>query len=301
MYHIFELKKFYQVHDQEMDISQPDTGHFNIFKMEDLAGSEDKPVSYSRRDFFKISLVQANGTVHYADRSVEARGTVLAFTNPMIPFLWERTGAEQTGFVCIFTEAFFTRYGSIRDCPVFQCKENGIMILSASEEIPFKELFEKIYDELLGEYEFKYDLLRSLVMEVVHAAQKLQPAQGRNIDNSKASERIAVKFKDLLERQFPIELNRRSIRLRSAADFAEVLNVQVNHLNKVLKTMTGQTTMQLISDRVMQEAGQLLRGTTWTVSEIAACLGFEEPNHFSAFFKRRSEFTPNQFRQLKKD
>ncbi|CAM4093178.1 AraC-type DNA-binding protein [Pedobacter westerhofensis] len=298
---VFELKKFYQVHDQEPDLLQPAAGHFNIFRMEDLTGSEDKPVSYSRRDFFKISLVKAEGNIHYADRTVEARGTVLAFTNPMIPFFWERTGAKQTGFVCIFTEAFFNRYGSVRDCPVFRNKDNGVMLLSPAEEFQFKALFEKIYSELTGDYEFKYDLLRSLVMEVIHTAQKKWPLQVNKTDPSKASERIAIKFRDLLEQQFPIELNRRSIRLRSARDFAGALNVQVNHLNKVLKTMTGQTTMQLINDRVIQEAGQLLKGTTWSVSEIARCLGFEEPNHFSAFFKSRSKFTPNQFRQLKKD
>jgi len=298
---ITELTTFYQDHQQQYDQSQPDVGHFNIFRMEDLVGPEDKPVSYSRRDFFKISFVKADGRVHYADRIVEAKGTVLAFTNPMIPFLWERTGAEQTGFVCIFTEAFFNRYGAIGEYPVFQHAGNGILLLTSQQESQFRALFEKIHLELQGNYEYKYDLIRSLVTEVVHAAQKLQPPQTQAAYGTKAAERIARMFKELLERQFPIELNRRMIRLRSAIDFADSLNVHINHLNKALKKMTGHTTMQLINDRIMQEARLLLKGTTWTVAEIARCLGFEEPNHFSAFFKTRSEFTPNQFRQLKKD
>ncbi|WP_158798963.1 AraC family transcriptional regulator [Pedobacter sp. L105] len=265
--------------------------------MEDLIGPEEKPVSYSRRDFFKISLVKAEGKVHYADHSVIASGTVLAFTNPIIPFMWEKTGARQTGFVCIFTEAFFTHYGTITEFPVFRNAANGILLLNSEQEKVFRAYFEKIYSELHGSYEFKYDLLRSLVMEVVHAAQKLQPVKLQSSNKTKAAERLVRLFKDQLEQQFPIELNRRSIRLRTAADFAESLHVHINHLNKTLKKMTGLTTMQLINDRIIQEAKLILKGTTWTIAEIAGCLGFEEPNHFSAFFRCRCGIAPNRFRQ----
>jgi AraC-like DNA-binding protein len=153
-----------------------------------------------------------------------------------------------------------------------------------------------MYDELNGDYAFKYDLLRNLLMEVIHAAQKMQPAIGKAVTGSNAAERIAALFADLLERQFPIELSSQVIMLHTPSAFARQLNVHVNHLNKALKEMTGRTTSQLINERIFREAGILLRSTNWTVNEIAFSLGFTEPNHFSSFFKTMAKMTPRQFR-----
>lgn len=63
----------------------------------------------------------------------------------------------------------------------------------------------------------------------------------------------------------------------------------------------GDTTSGLINKRIIQEAKVLLKGTVWSISEIAWTLGFEEANHFSSFFKRHTSFTPRQFRQHKID
>ena len=83
----------------------------------------------------------------------------------------------------------------------------------------------------------------------------------------------------------------------AASGFARQLNVHVNHLNKALKEITGKTTSQLINERILQEAKILLRSTNWTVNEIAWSLGFEEPNHFSGFFKSKAKISPNKFRK----
>ncbi|HEX9828412.1 MAG TPA: helix-turn-helix domain-containing protein [Flavobacteriaceae bacterium] len=40
----------------------------------------------------------------------------------------------------------------------------------------------------------------------------------------------------------------------------------------------------------------LLRETTWTISEIAHSLGFEEVAHFSNFFKRKTKMSPLSYR-----
>jgi len=53
----------------------------------------------------------------------------------------------------------------------------------------------------------------------------------------------------------------------------------------------------LINERLLQEAKILLKSTNWTITEIAWSLGFEEANHFSSFFKSRTNETPNKFRK----
>jgi AraC family transcriptional activator of pobA len=129
----------------------------------------------------------------------------------------------------------------------------------------------------------------------VHSALKLQPATTLYQD-SNAATRIASLFTELLERQFPIESPGQRVRLRSAESFAGQLAVHVNHLNRALKEVTGKTTTQLIASRLVQEAHALLKHTVWNVAEISYSLGFEEPAHFSNFFRKQTGVAPTAMR-----
>jgi AraC family transcriptional activator of pobA len=294
---IVELQSFYKAINQSPKGEGSEVGHFNIFKIEDILSPGNKSATYSRRSFFKISLITGHNKLHYADQTIEVRDTALVFTNPLIPYYWERISDRQLGYLCIFTEAFFNRFGNIKEYPVFQSVDSAIIPLKTRDASRFRKLFERMGEEIQGDYAYKYDLLRTLLMEVVHEAQKMQPAAGQPLAGSNASERIAGLFNDLLERQFPIELSDQVVKLSTPADFARQMNVHVNHLNKALKEVTDQTTSQLIAGRLIREARILLKSTTWTIAEIAFSLGFAESNHFSSFFKTRAGITAKQFRQ----
>ncbi len=297
-----ELQTFYKhIPNQALEPVNNEIGHFNLFKVEDMILQNHKPAIYSRRSFFKVSLVTGHSKIHYADQCIEVTDSVLVFTNPMIPYHWEIISEKQSGYICIFTEAFFNRFGSIKDYPVFQFTDAAVIPLAANEAIQFNELFLRMFNELQSDYVYKYDLLRNLLMDVIHTAQKMQPASGSLLVGSNAPERITALFAELLERQFPIELGNQVIKLNSPSAFAGQLNIHVNHLNKALKEITGQTTTQLIHDRIVQEAKVLLKSTTWTISEIAWSLGFDEPNHFSSFFKNQTKITPVKFRKANVD
>jgi AraC-like DNA-binding protein len=297
MSNILQVDTFYKNLKQPPRADSSQIGHFNIFRVEDLLLPKRKPLTYSRRSFFKISLVTGHSKIHYADKCIEVTDSVLVFTNPMVPYQWEIIGEQQSGYVCIFTEAFLNRHENINNYPVFQSAENAVIALNTADADKYNELFLRMYDELQGDYAYKYDLLRNLLMEIIHSAQKMQPV-ARNISKGpNASERIAALFTELLERQFPVEMAGQQIKIHTPAAFAAQLNIHVNHLNKALKEITGHNTSQLLAGRLLQEAKVLLKSTNWTIAEIAWGLGFEEPNHFSSFFKNHAGSTPNKFRQ----
>ncbi len=139
--------------------------------------------------------------------------------------------------------------------------------------------------------------LRNLVFELIHFGMKLQPAEVQQTQHGNAALRIASIFLELLERQFPIDDTHQSVGMRSPAEFAEQLNVHVNHLNRAFKQMTGKTTSQLIADRLIQESKILLNQSSWNVSEIAFGLGFNEVTHFNNFFKKHLNLSPTKFRK----
>ena len=83
---------------------------------------------------------------------------------------------------------------------------------------------------------------------------KMQPSINPLRQRLNASQRISALFLELLERQFPIDDSRPTVKLRYASDFANLLNVHINHLNRTMKETTQKTTTQIISDRILQES-----------------------------------------------
>ena len=274
-----------------------DIGHFNVFRLEDCMGAGKIPVQYSRREFYKISLMRGRHAYHYADKSIEVSGTTLLFFNPDVPYAFESLSDDSSGYFCIFKEAFFTNHirGGIRELPMFAPGGKPGYVLTESQDKHVSGIFEKMLEEIGSDYVYKYDLLRNYITELIHYALKSKPTETlyQHID---ANARITAVFTELLERQFPIESPSQRFSLRSARDFAEQLAVHVNHLNRAIRLTTGRTTTDHIFERLSNEAIALLKHTSWNVSEISYSLGFEDPAHFNHFFKKHTNMTPSSFR-----
>lgn len=274
-----------------------DLGHFNVFRLEDCHDADSPPINYSRRDFYKVCLIRGRNIYHYADKSIEIDGPTLIFFNPQVPYTWEPVSGDQTGFFCIFREAFFTENlrSNIYDLPMFKIGGKPAYFLNEVQEKFISDIFLKMLEEINSDYRYKYDLIRNYLTEMIHTAMKIEPTE-RLYQHPDANSRITSVFTELLERQFPIESPSQRFSLRSAKDFAEKLYVHVNHLNRAIKTTTGKTTTDLITERLTNEAMALLKHTDWNISEISYCLGFEEPAHFNNFFKRQLQMNPSAYR-----
>lgn len=83
---------------------------------------------------------------------------------------------------------------------------------------------------------------------------------------------------------------------RQVADYAQLLSVSANHLNKVVKEVTGRTASDSIREMLGQEAKSLLRYTDNSISEIAYRLDFSDPASFNRFFKAETGETPLAYR-----
>jgi len=278
------------------DSMRKEIGHFNLFKLEPYVEGQPNSIPYRRRDFYKIMLVKGNSRVHYADRVVEVQRQALSFSNPQIPYKWEHLDRIREGVYCIFTPQFFYQFGHFQDYEVFQPNGSHIFELNDEQYIEVDEIYQRMEIEFNSGYKYKFDTIRNLIFDLLHFALKLEPSTSLGTLPTNASQRISSLFMELLERQFPIDETHHSVNLRSASEFAEQLNVHVNHLNRVVKETTRKTTTQIISERILQEAKVLLHHTAWNVSEIAYALGFNEVTHFNNFFKKHQDTSPLKFR-----
>lgn len=275
---------------------QREMGQFNVFTIHNTPGNYVNCQPYNRKGFYKISLLNGRTRLFYADKDQEFQESALLFSNPSIPYSWEHLGDEQTGFYCIFTEAFFDENQHIKEYPVFKPGANALFELDTLQRSEISSIFRRMQEEIESDFVYKYDVLRNLTLELIYKALKMQPAEIQPYPASNGAVRVATLFTELLERQFPIESSSQRIRHRFPADYAEHLSIHINYLNRALKKVTGKTTSQLIAARIIQEARILLQHTDWNISEISWCLGFEELPHFINFFKKNEELSPKNFR-----
>lgn len=276
-------------------------GHFNVFNLEDLIPrfkADSGFMPYNRRAYYKISYVRGKNIAEYADKVINIEKNALLFATPKIPYNLNIQDTDQKGFFCIFTEDFLLQSKSgifLDELPIFKPGGYPVFQLTDSDADQVILLFQKMQVEIESNYLYKYDLMRNLVMELIHFGQKLQPFSSYNNTNT-GSVRVSSLFMELLERQFPIASPHQTLALRTAKDYADRLAVHSNHLNKVLKEHTGKTTTEHIASRVIQEAKILLKHTDWNISEIAYSLGFEQLSHFSSFFKTQTALSPVEIR-----
>lgn len=298
MNHSESITEFYNrvpaANQLNLSLNNAGSGHINVFTRN--ACSFLTP--YSRRDFYKISLIIGTGTLHYADKWIEIDRPALLFSNPIIPYSWEAKSEVQEGWFCLFTEAFLQagqQHSGLQDSSLFKIGGNPVFFVDELQQEEISSIFKKMMTEISSDYQQKYMLLHTYLQLLIHQAMKMLPAENYR-KHSNAASRITSLFQELLERQFPIDSPDAALKLNSAAAYANSLSLHVNHLNRAVKETTGKTTTEHIAQRIVQEARALLHHTAWNVSEIAYSLGFENPAYFNNFFRKMTGTTPGETR-----
>jgi AraC-like DNA-binding protein len=254
---------------------------------------------FSRRDYYKVLLLESKCLLHYAHHSLELDGPYLFFTNPHIPYSLELRTDRLHAYACLFTEEFVKgadRSESLHHSPLFRIGSTPLFQLPAPQTDYVRSIFQKMLTEQAGDYPFKGELIHTYVQLLLHEALHLQPVDTL-LQPQNAATRLTSRFLELLERQFPIELPTQQLPFKTPQDFADRLAVQVNHLNKAVKQVTGKPTSAHLAGRLLDEAKALLQHTDWSVASIAACLGFEYPTYFQNFFKKHTGCTPLSLRR----
>ena len=268
------------------------------FKAYEIDSKTGKGHSYSRKDFYKISLNTGKYIFHYADRSFETDGAILFFGNPHIPYSCEVLSTINQGYASLFTEDFLKlseRSEGLLQSPLFKIGGTPILAINKEQKKELAAIFQKMIAEQDTDYLYKDEMIRNYINLIIHEALKMQPSESYP-QQKNAAVRITSVFLELLERQFPIESTEQSLELKAAQDFARHLSVHVNYLNSSVKEITGKTTTEHIAERIISEAKALLQHTDWNIAEIAYALGFEYPTYFNNFFKKRTGHIPKSIR-----
>ena len=78
---------------------------------------------------------------------------------------------------------------------------------------------------------------------------------------------------------------------------ARKIYVHPDYLSKLFRKETGETLSHYIQRRRVQEAGHLLRYSTYAISEIATAFQFSSQSNFSQVFKKHTGLSPARYRE----
>ncbi|MCW3462704.1 AraC family transcriptional regulator [Chitinophaga nivalis] len=276
----------------------PVRGSFSVHERSEYPCQDE--VIASRRDYYKISLLsKGSGTFTIGEQRFEIDGPTLLFINPFELKTWRQSSAEQEGYYCLFTEQLFESRHNQEDLlqyPLFQLGAQAVFKLSPATT----EYLQSIFRQLMREYHenaaFKQEAILIYLKLLMLEGKRIAAQNQTPVRVLTAAQLLAQKFTDKLEKQFPIEYTHQQLPLKTAKEFAQVLNTHPNHLNACVKSVTGRTVSEHIRQRMLLEARLLLIHTDWHIAEIAWCLGFEDPGNFTHFFKNHSGQSPHLYR-----
>jgi AraC-like DNA-binding protein len=254
----------------------------------------------SRRDYYKITLLtKGQGSMTLGNDKFQITDPTLMFLNPHEIKSWEAAEGEQLGYYCLFTDLLFNSYPdqeNLLNHPLLQVGAKALFTLTAEQSLYLETIFKQLIKEYRENAAFKHEAILIYLKLLVLEGKRLVAQQPEFSRTLTAGQLLSNRFTDRLEKQFPIESPLRQVALKTAKEFAAVLNTHPNHLNACVKQATGRTVSEHIRQRILLEARLLLMHTDWPIAEIAWCLGFEDPGNFTHFFKNQGNISPHIYR-----
>ncbi len=183
------------------------------------------------------------------------------------------------GFVVLFKEALFADKPSLI---------NQLDSIPCQFDIPEETNLFSLLQHFYKEYQSNSDLeiLTAYLTLIIHKTQQL--AHNATAPNPSSSASDFYRFRALVNQHFGVQ--------RKIDFYAQELNMSPHRLNSVCKATAKASATDIIKQRVLIEAKNLITHTGMNVSEIAYSLGFSDASNFIKFFKAQAQITPNEYR-----
>lgn len=154
------------------------------------------------------------------------------------------------------------------------------------------ETFQRVFDEFESSCPGRNDLIEAYLTAALMLLGRAALPQARE-EAQDLNRRRIEELRNLIGRHFREQL--------PAEAYARLLNLSPAHLNRVVRTVTGESTHDLIMARVAEEARRALVFTPTSIQRIADSLGFADAAYFSRWFRRRTGHTPRDYREAERE
>ncbi len=254
-----------------------------------------------RHEFYAVALRHEGTNTEVMGKPLRAS---LFFNSPYQVVTWD-IAPDWKGWYIIFGKEFISMNPAwsrfILDFPFFRLDKTLAFDLPPDERLRadacFKRIFEEYHSESPDKFSFIQAYTQLLLVITKRFFDKCSP-ESTTPEHTRTADTVLVsRFQSLIESHSATEdAFGDHAEVRQASFYADLLNVHPNHLNAVVKRITGNTASYHIQEHLLLLAKSLLTQTELSTKEIAFRLHFSEPTHFTAFFKKQTGQTPQQFR-----
>lgn len=202
----------------------------------------------------------------------------------------EFTSADAEGVVCHFDPEVinFAHHPFLNELEFLRFTGHPLVHIPPESLPVITFLLRRIEAEFLGNLAHKYTLIQSyLITLFLELGRFTRPATS---SAQPASFRLAEKFKALLH----VHIREK----QQISDYATMLSVTPNHLNKCLRQATNRTATEWIQEMILLESKVLLSQTSLSIAEVASSVGMEDQSYFGRFFKKKLGITPSLYRKM---
>ncbi|SFT36849.1 AraC-type DNA-binding protein [Lishizhenia tianjinensis] len=284
------IKTYKHIEDNREDI------YFKVVRMSELVdrnkGEKEDP---HRHDYYTVLVVNKAKGVHKIDfEAYELSENQIYCVSPgQVHQVIEEESSE--GFVLLFSNDFLVQnhipLRFIEDLNLFRnFGETPPVTLDTLNMMRVNSLCELLIDyqnrSMKFHSEAQSSFLKLILIECNNACElpTHQHTQGIEVGNT-----LLKNFKKLINQHYK--------EIHTVNTYAEKMNITADHLNRTIKHLTGKTAKDHLDGRITLAAKRLLYFSTLSLKEIAFELGFNEPAHFSSYFKKIAGQSPSNYRK----
>lgn len=240
----------------------------------------DKP---HRHEYYTVLWSHNDGGKHIVDyKEFDIRPNDIFFVSPgQVHQVKHIPGADGTVilFTCDFLDQNSIGESFIENLNLFsEIASTEPISVSEASALKMNNLVQQMREALLSTDPFKNDMIGAfLKLFLIECNKFAHEPLTENTQAIQSGKVILKKFKNLLETHFA--------EWKKVSEYADELNLSADYLNNVIKSTIGRTAKEIIQQRIVLEAKRLGLHTNLSNKEIAYRIGFEDPSHFSKFFK----------------
>ena len=248
-----------------------------------------------KTEYFRISLTrQGNACFDVGLEKYKATRNHILFGIPGQIFSLHDISADFFAYYILFTESFvseaFSKLDKKRHFPFLTY--SGLQCFELDDETAddIENLFLKMNKEIKKNKSDCSEVIRLYIqLMLIHANRNYDHVLLSKYDASNTAQNLFNSYLKLVGQHF--------LSVRKVSDYADMLYVSPDHLNRIIKSCSDKTAHELIDAMILMETKAYLLHSQMTISEIAYHLEFADPSHFNRFFKKYSGQTPLEFRK----
>ena len=252
-----------------------------------------------RHAYYEICIFINGAGSHMIDfKTFDIKSHSIHFLTPGQVHLISRE-ENYHGFLLVFSREFYSLGWQDEDLlmtlPFFNNNTpEPILNLSKVEFDELLDIIEHLRKDYKRDSEIREDVLRSYLHILLLKCRYFFNRNYFDKDIIKDPGFLLVnKFRNLVEQNFK--------EIHLVKEYADLLNESPAHLNKIVKSITGENASDFIIKRIVLEAKRLLIYTDLSNKEIAFKMNYDDPSYFSRLFRIKVGTNPSDFRiQMKK-